>query len=148
LNTVQTYIERKRLKDGDRLPPERELAVEPGISTRDLRQTLTQLELDGRLWRVRRNCTILGHPPAMRRPESTAVSRARARVTPWRCALLSNPATGRWSLARYSARLVDDTLSPRAVVRSNRAGKPVAGPLQHRLGASLGRPAVADVWHR
>jgi DNA-binding FadR family transcriptional regulator len=64
LNSVQTYIERKRLKDGDRLPPERELAVELGISRRVLRRNLTQLELEGRLWRGRRNGTILGRPPA------------------------------------------------------------------------------------
>lgn len=64
MNTVQTYIERKRLKDGDRLPPERELATELGISRRALRQNLTQLELDGKLWRGRRNGTILGNPPA------------------------------------------------------------------------------------
>ena len=64
MTSVQAYIERKRLKDGDRLPPERELAAELGISRRALRQDLTQLELDGRLWRGRRNGTILGHPPA------------------------------------------------------------------------------------
>ncbi|MDB5619294.1 FCD domain-containing protein [Tardiphaga sp.] len=63
MNSVEIYIARKRLKDGDRLPPERELAIELGISRRSLRQNLTQLELDGRLWRGRRNGTILGRPP-------------------------------------------------------------------------------------
>lgn len=64
MNSVRTYIKRKRLKDGDRLPPERELAVQLGISRRVLRQDLTQLELDGLLWRGRRKGTILGRPPA------------------------------------------------------------------------------------
>jgi DNA-binding FadR family transcriptional regulator len=64
VNPVLTYIEQNALKDGDRLPPERDLAAELNISRRSLRQYLTQMELEGQVWRGRRNGTILGRPPA------------------------------------------------------------------------------------
>lgn len=64
MNPVLTYIEQNALKDGDRLPPERDLAAELNISRRSLRQYLTQMELEGQVWRGRRNGTILGRPPA------------------------------------------------------------------------------------
>jgi len=64
VNPVLTYIQQNTLKEGDRLPPERELAAELGISRRALRQCLTQMELEGQLWRGRRNGTILGRAPA------------------------------------------------------------------------------------
>jgi hypothetical protein len=38
--------------------------------------------------------------------------------------------------------------SRRTVIRRRLSGKPVARPVEHRLGAGLGRPAVADVRHQ
>lgn len=60
LNRIFAYASRLELKDGDRLPPERDLAVELGVSRRALRQALAQMELEGQVWRGKRNGTILG----------------------------------------------------------------------------------------
>jgi DNA-binding FadR family transcriptional regulator len=59
-NPLDAFIEQKALAEGDRLPPERELALELGISRRALRQILTQMELEGQIWRGRRNGTFMG----------------------------------------------------------------------------------------
>lgn len=79
MNQILTYISGKSLKEGDRLPPERELAEELGISRRALRQALADLELTGRIWRGRRNGTFLG-----RRPPTVAlgVERRLGRASP------------------------------------------------------------------
>ncbi|MBR0858051.1 FadR family transcriptional regulator [Bradyrhizobium liaoningense] len=59
-NELLAFIERHGLAEGDKLPPERELAPELGISRRALRQLLTKMELEGQIWRGRRNGTFLG----------------------------------------------------------------------------------------
>jgi len=60
VNKLLAFIAQKELAEGDRLPPERELASELGISRRMLRHLLTKMELDGQIWRGRRNGTFLG----------------------------------------------------------------------------------------
>jgi DNA-binding FadR family transcriptional regulator len=59
-NELLDFIAQNELGEGDRLPPERELAGELGISRRALRKILTQMEFDGQIWRGRRNGTFLG----------------------------------------------------------------------------------------
>jgi DNA-binding FadR family transcriptional regulator len=59
-NKLMAFIAQNELSEGDKLPPERELASELGISRRALRHLLTRMELDGQLWRGRRNGTFLG----------------------------------------------------------------------------------------
>lgn len=59
-NKLLAFIEQNKLVDGDKLPPERELATELGISRRALRQILTKMEFNGDVWRGRRNGTFLG----------------------------------------------------------------------------------------
>lgn len=59
-NELQSFIAANNLAEGDKLPPERELASELGISRRALRHLLTRMELDGHIWRGRRNGTFLG----------------------------------------------------------------------------------------
>jgi DNA-binding FadR family transcriptional regulator len=59
-NALIAFIQHNELSEGDRLPPERELATELGISRRALRKILTQMELEGQIWRGRRNGTFLG----------------------------------------------------------------------------------------
>src|ERR1700754_2621209 len=59
-NELLAFIAQNELAEGDKLPPERELASELGISRRALRHLLTKMELDGQLWRGRRNGTFLG----------------------------------------------------------------------------------------
>jgi DNA-binding FadR family transcriptional regulator len=65
VDKVRAYVEQKALKEGDRLPTERELAAKLGISRRAVRQHLTQMELEGQVWRGRRNGTFLGRAPAI-----------------------------------------------------------------------------------
>ncbi|CUH88889.1 Putative L-lactate dehydrogenase operon regulatory protein [Phaeobacter sp. CECT 5382] len=52
------------LKRGDRLPPEREMALQFGVSRARLRQALDQLEGDGCLFRRRGQGTFVQPPPA------------------------------------------------------------------------------------
>jgi DNA-binding FadR family transcriptional regulator len=59
-NELLSFIEQNELVEGDKLPPERELAIKLGISRRALRHLLTKMELDGHIWRGRRNGTFLG----------------------------------------------------------------------------------------
>jgi DNA-binding FadR family transcriptional regulator len=59
-NELLDFIAQNELGEGDRLPPERELATEIGISRRALRKILTQMEFEGQIWRGRRNGTFLG----------------------------------------------------------------------------------------
>lgn len=66
MNPVIKFIERAELKDGTRLPPERELAITLGLSRRELRRHLSEMELDGLVWRGRRTGTIIG-PHTVRR---------------------------------------------------------------------------------
>ncbi|KIZ46790.1 hypothetical protein OO17_06180 [Rhodopseudomonas palustris] len=54
------FIAQHQLTEGDKLPPERELAAELGVSRRALRHLLTRMELEGHIWRGRRNGTFLG----------------------------------------------------------------------------------------
>jgi DNA-binding FadR family transcriptional regulator len=89
---LEEFILRSQLKDGDRLPPERELAVELQISRRELRQVLARLELEGRIWRGKRNGTLLGNkPPSI----NLSVDRSLAQASPsaiMECRLLIEPA--------------------------------------------------------
>jgi len=59
-NKLRAFIEQNELVEGDKLPPERELAAKLGISRRALRQILTKMEFSGNVWRGRRNGTFLG----------------------------------------------------------------------------------------
>ncbi len=79
MDPVLTYIENRGLKTGERLPPERELAETLGISRRAVRRSLEHLELDGQIWRGRRNGTFWG-----RRPPTVAlgIERRLGRASP------------------------------------------------------------------
>jgi len=79
VDQVLAYIEEKDLKAGDRLPPERELSAELGMSRRALRQSLRRLELEGQIWRGRRNGTILGSRPPT---AALGIERRLARASP------------------------------------------------------------------
>jgi DNA-binding FadR family transcriptional regulator len=79
LKRISDYVSKSDLKDGDRLPPERDLAIRLGVSRRALRQALAQMELEGQVWRGKRNGTILGS----RAPTSLlSVDRSMATASP------------------------------------------------------------------
>lgn len=64
------------LAQGTRLPPERTLALELGVSRGTLRKALERLEARGRIWRHVGQGTFLGPRPANREARLSVVSEA------------------------------------------------------------------------
>ena len=60
---LQSYIRTAGLREGDRLPPERELGPLLGVSRRALRDALSSMELEGAIWRGVGRGTFLGPRP-------------------------------------------------------------------------------------
>lgn len=63
LAALLAYITAQQLNDGDPLPAERQLALTLGVSRRKLREALSHLELEGRVWRGVGRGTFLGSRP-------------------------------------------------------------------------------------
>ena len=61
--SLRGLLEEKRLSSGDRLPAERVLAEELGISRAALRKALAGLEAEGRIWRHVGRGTFVGTRP-------------------------------------------------------------------------------------
>lgn len=64
LDELEAYLTTLGSKEGERLPPERVLAAELGVSRRALRQALASIELEGRIWRGVGQGTFVGPKPA------------------------------------------------------------------------------------
>lgn len=79
MDPVVAYIEERAFRNGERLPPERELAETLGISRRAVRRSLEYLELDGQIWRGRRNGTFWGRRPPM---AALGIERRLGRASP------------------------------------------------------------------
>jgi DNA-binding FadR family transcriptional regulator len=60
---LRAYLAQAELPDNGRLPPERDLAAELGVSRAELRKALAALESEGRLWRHVGKGTFLGNRP-------------------------------------------------------------------------------------
>lgn len=60
LNRLRALLDRGRFPVDSRLPPERSLAVELGVSRRALRQALAVLEAEGKIWRNVGKGTFVG----------------------------------------------------------------------------------------
>jgi DNA-binding FadR family transcriptional regulator len=91
---LERFIAEQGLKTGDRLPPERDLAAELNISRRALRQELGRLELNGEIWRGKKNGTFLGKA-APTLLVSSSVDRSLSRASPadiMECRLILEPA--------------------------------------------------------
>lgn len=76
LTRLRTWIETSGMKEGARLPAERELAQTLGISRSELRKSMFILEVDGRVERVVGRGTFLS-----KRPSSAKKSTFNARIT-------------------------------------------------------------------
>lgn len=102
LTALLAYIVSEQLKDGDRLPPERDLATRLGVSRRALRQALAQMEIQGEVWRGKRTGTILGRRAplsamsvdrSLSRASPTDIMEARLNIEPTIAALAASKAT-------------------------------------------------------
>jgi len=63
VEALNAFIGERGLRDGDALPPERQLAELLGLSRRELRAALSMLEASGRVWRGVGRGTYLGSRP-------------------------------------------------------------------------------------
>jgi DNA-binding FadR family transcriptional regulator len=91
MNLVLAYISQSGLRDGDRLPPERQLAEALGISRRTLRQELLNLELAGLVWRGRRVGTVVGSRTVQSAPSIDLKLSKAAPVTIMECRMIVEP---------------------------------------------------------
>lgn len=60
---LRAYLAQAELPENGRLPPERDLAAELGVSRAELRKALAALETEGKLWRHVGKGTFLGNRP-------------------------------------------------------------------------------------
>ncbi|MEM7021105.1 MAG: FadR/GntR family transcriptional regulator [Pseudomonadota bacterium] len=63
LNTLKTYLDDQQFALNGRLPAERVLSIELGLSRGQLRKALAQLEAEGRIWRHVGRGTFVGPRP-------------------------------------------------------------------------------------
>ncbi len=91
LMQLRAYLAQAQLPDNGRLPPERELAAELGVSRAELRKALATLAAEGRLWRHVGKGTFLGNRPLdattdvaamVRRTNPAEVVKARLALEP------------------------------------------------------------------
>lgn len=102
LRTLRDWLGKANLADGGRLPPERDLCRDLGISRGALRGALATMEAEGRVWRHVGRGTFLGRrPPAQdrniallaRRTHPEEVMEARLVIEPQIAALAAKRAT-------------------------------------------------------
>jgi DNA-binding FadR family transcriptional regulator len=72
LAVVRHFLEAQRFRPQDRLPPERELAEQLGLTRTQLRTGMKQLEAEGLIWRHVGRGTFYGARPAASRSETQA----------------------------------------------------------------------------
>ncbi|HEX2552296.1 MAG TPA: FCD domain-containing protein [Microvirga sp.] len=75
LMQLRAYLAQAQLPENGRLPPERELAAELGVSRAELRKALATLAAEGRLWRHVGKGTFLGNRPLDATTDVTAMVR-------------------------------------------------------------------------
>lgn len=62
---IKRFISENRFEHNQRLPPERDLCVQFGVTRGDLRKSLAQLESDGLIWRHVGRGTFIGARPVL-----------------------------------------------------------------------------------
>lgn len=75
LTQLRAFIAARDLAPGGRLPPERELAEQLGVTRAELRKGLAALEAEGLLWRQVGKGTFFGAKPAATNATVTALAR-------------------------------------------------------------------------
>jgi DNA-binding FadR family transcriptional regulator len=77
LSRLRAFLAQSGLGHGERLPPERHLAAQLGLTRAELRKALASLQTEGQLWRHVGRGTFIGSPP----PEAAGDIAAMARRT-------------------------------------------------------------------
>jgi DNA-binding FadR family transcriptional regulator len=104
LMQLRAYLAQARLPENTRLPPERELAAELGVTRAELRKALATLAAEGQLWRHVGKGTFLGNRPPdaatdvatlVRRTNPAEVLKARLALEPEVARLAALNATAR-----------------------------------------------------
>lgn len=114
---LKAFIEAGGFASGDRLPPERELMVELGMTRTALRKALDQLEIEGRIWRHVGKGTFIASDAGSDRPGR--LSELSSRVTPYqmmRARLSLEPA-----IAREAAMNASDAAARKIAAARDRA---------------------------
>ena len=105
--------------DGSRLPPERELAAEFGVSRAALRKALARLEAEGMIWRHVGRGTFVGDRPPADVPGLSAITRATHPEEVIEVRLLIDPHIAQLAARRATA--ADIEAMTRAIRRSRSA---------------------------
>lgn len=99
----------------DKLPPERSLAEEFGVSRRVVRQALSELEAEGQIARVRgrgtiiiRQSVVVAHHPSQIPPDTLDLKRYTSPVELMEARLVLEPAIAALAAAHASSRDLDD----------------------------------------
>lgn len=114
--TVQLtdFIEAEKLRPGDRLPPERDLAPKLGLPRTALRRMLAELEAEGKLVRqVGRGTFIAGHSGYAKTPRKGPSSQDILRTYPaevFEARLIVEPAVAALAAQRASPHEIDELM--------------------------------------
>ncbi len=122
---LRSYIEDNELVGGSRLPPERQLTEDLGMSRATIRKALDALEREGLIWRHVGKGTFVSEDNAPKAPSSAAVELGR-QLTPFRM---------------MRARLaIEPAIAREAAVNAS-------GETLGRMRRAIERAKAATTWH-
>lgn len=117
---LQAYLAQRDLPANSRLPPERELCEQLGVSRGDLRKALAVLEKEGKIWRHVGKGTFVGSGPV---EEIVAISEIAGRANPadlMRARLIVEPEIAREAALHAT---MDDIAAMRRSLTQTRAAE-------------------------
>jgi len=120
VDALRALIESRRYAPGDRLPAERALIGELGVSRSRLRRALAVLENEGAIWRHVGKGTFVGAPPAVAADDIENLIRQINPVRTMRARLAIEPAIAREAAINASAdalRRIDEARRAAAAAR-------------------------------
>mgnify|MGYP003690380923 CR=1 FL=1 len=118
-HNLRARIDRGEYADGSRLPPERDLAANLGISRAAVRKAMATLEAEGRIWRHVGRGTFVGARPPAEAPNLAAITRSTHPEEVIEVRLLLEPHIA--GLAARRATTADIEAMERAIQRSRTA---------------------------
>lgn len=95
VSLLRAHLASSELEEAGRLPPERELSEELGLSRAELRKALSVLEQEGQIWRHVGKGTFLGRRPIDSISDVTALARKTSPAEMMRARLVIEPEIAR-----------------------------------------------------